>query len=165
MVKNPPTNAGDTGDAGLTPGSGRSPGGGNGNPLQYSCLKNLMDRGSWKATTYRSSKSQTQLSDWTQTHTIQPSTTSNWLDLRISLGVITGLVGGPGWELRGRPQEDLMHAPWLLRNSEPSKDAQDGKRSKDVLCAWMTLRKGNKMPWVTNWSHTGIPKLSLLTMV
>ena len=45
MVKNPPANAGDTRDAGLIPGSGRSPGGGNGNPLQYSCLGNPMDRG------------------------------------------------------------------------------------------------------------------------
>ena len=40
VVKNPPANAGDTGDTGLIPGSGKSPGGGNGNPLQYSCLKN-----------------------------------------------------------------------------------------------------------------------------
>ena len=40
MVKNLPANAGDTGDAGLIPGSGRSPGGGHGNPLQYSCLEN-----------------------------------------------------------------------------------------------------------------------------
>ena len=40
MVKNPPANAGDTGDMGSIPGSGRSPGGGNGNPLQYSCLEN-----------------------------------------------------------------------------------------------------------------------------
>ena len=47
MVKNPPANAG---DAGLIPGSGRSPGGGNGNPLQYSCLGNPMDRGAWRAT-------------------------------------------------------------------------------------------------------------------
>ena len=44
VVKNPPANAGDTRDAGLIPGSGRSPGGGNGNPLQYSCLGNPMDR-------------------------------------------------------------------------------------------------------------------------
>ena len=43
MVKNLPANAGDTEDMGLTPGSERSPGGGNGNPLQYSCLKNAMD--------------------------------------------------------------------------------------------------------------------------
>ena len=45
MVKNSPANAGDTEDVGSIPGSGRSPGGGNGNPLQYSCLENFMDRG------------------------------------------------------------------------------------------------------------------------
>ena len=44
-VKNLPANSGDIGDAGSIPGSGRSPGGGNGNPLQYSCLKNPMNRG------------------------------------------------------------------------------------------------------------------------
>ena len=44
MVKNLPTNAGDLGDTGLIPGSGRSPGGGHGNPLHYSCLENPMDR-------------------------------------------------------------------------------------------------------------------------
>ena len=49
MVKNPPANAGDVRDIGLILGSGRSPGEGNGNPLQYSCLGNLMDRGAWWA--------------------------------------------------------------------------------------------------------------------
>ena len=44
-VRNPPANAGDTGGAGLTPGSVTSPGGGADNPLQYPCLENLMDRG------------------------------------------------------------------------------------------------------------------------
>ena len=47
MVKNPPDNTEDVRDMGLIPGSGRSPGGGNGNPLQYSCLENPMDRGAW----------------------------------------------------------------------------------------------------------------------
>ena len=47
MVKNPPANAGDTGDLGSITGLGRSPGVGNGNPLQYSCLENSMDRGAW----------------------------------------------------------------------------------------------------------------------
>ena len=47
MIKTPPANAGDAGDIGLIPGSGRSPGEGNGNPLQYSCLENPMDRGTW----------------------------------------------------------------------------------------------------------------------
>ena len=45
MVKNPPANSGDAGEVGLNPGSGRSPGVGNGNPLQYSCLENSMERG------------------------------------------------------------------------------------------------------------------------
>ena len=49
-VKNPPPNAGDIGDVGSVPGLGRSPGGGNSNPLQYSCLENPMDRGAWWAT-------------------------------------------------------------------------------------------------------------------
>ena len=49
LVKNPPANAGDIRDAGSMPGSGRSPGVGNGNPLQYSCLENPVDRGAWRA--------------------------------------------------------------------------------------------------------------------
>ena len=63
VVKNPPANAGDAGDTGLIPGSGRSPGEGNGNPLQYSCLENPMDRGAWWATVHRVTKSQTELSN------------------------------------------------------------------------------------------------------
>ena len=47
MVKNPPANAVASGDAGLIPGSGRSPGGGNGSPFQYSCWDNPMGRGTW----------------------------------------------------------------------------------------------------------------------
>ena len=50
VVKNSPANAGATGDAGSIPGSRRSPGGGHGNPLQYSCLENPTDRGAWRAT-------------------------------------------------------------------------------------------------------------------
>ena len=49
MVKNQSANAGDTGDVGLIPGSGRSPRVRNGNMLQYSCLENSMDRGAWQA--------------------------------------------------------------------------------------------------------------------
>ena len=53
MVKTLPTNAGDAGDVGSIPGSGRSPEGGNGNPLQYSCLENAMDGGAWWAAVQR----------------------------------------------------------------------------------------------------------------
>ena len=49
MGKNPPANTGDARDAGSIPGSGRCPGGRHGNPLQYSCLENSMDRGAWQA--------------------------------------------------------------------------------------------------------------------
>ena len=63
MVKNLPAKAEDAGDSGLIPGLGRSPGIGNGNPLQYSCLGNPMDRGAWWATVHRAAKNQTRLSD------------------------------------------------------------------------------------------------------
>ena len=49
VVRNLPANAGDIRDTGSIPGSGRSPGEGNGNPFQYSCLENPMDRGAWRA--------------------------------------------------------------------------------------------------------------------
>ena len=66
MVKDPPADVGDPGDAGSIPGSGKSPGERNGNPLQYSCLENFVDRGAWRATVYRIAESQ-----------IQPSTKHN----------------------------------------------------------------------------------------
>ena len=56
-------NAGDAGDASSIPGSGRSPGGGHGNPLQYSCLENPTDKGAWQATVHGVTKSRTRLSD------------------------------------------------------------------------------------------------------
>ena len=61
MVENPSANAGYIRDTGSIPGSGKSPGGGYGNPLQYSYLENLMDRGAWRATVYRVAKSQTEV--------------------------------------------------------------------------------------------------------
>ena len=59
VVKNLPANAGDIRDTGLIPGLERFPGEGNGNPLQYSCLENLMDRGAWWATVHGVTKSRT----------------------------------------------------------------------------------------------------------
>ena len=59
MVKNPLANAEDGGDTSSIPGSGRSPGEGDGIPLQYSCLENSMDRGAWRAIVQRIPKSQT----------------------------------------------------------------------------------------------------------
>ena len=85
VVKNPPASAGDTGDAGSIPGWGRSPGVGNGNPLQYSCLRNPMDRGVWRATVHgvtTESGTTEQLSACTHTHT---HTHTHTLALSLSL--------------------------------------------------------------------------------
>ena len=65
VVKNLPTDAADMRDVGLIPGLGRSPGEGNGNPFQYPCLGNAMDRGAWWAAVHRAAKSWTGL----MTHT------------------------------------------------------------------------------------------------
>ena len=61
VIKNPPANAGDVRNKGSVPGPGRSPGGQHGNPLQYSCLENPMDRGAWWDTVLSVAKSGTQL--------------------------------------------------------------------------------------------------------
>ena len=63
MINNLPANAGDARDKSLIPGLGRSPGGGNGNLLQYSCLENSMDMGAWQATVYGVTES------WKRLHT------------------------------------------------------------------------------------------------
>ena len=78
MVKNPPANAGDVRETGSIPGLGRSSGGGHGNPLQDSCLKNSMDRGAWQAKArllaFAVAKSQTRLKRLSMhTHTVHPS--------------------------------------------------------------------------------------------
>ena len=67
MVKNLPANRGDEGDVGCIPGVGRSPGVGNGNPPQYSCLENTMDRGVWQAAVHGVAKGQIPLSTHTGT--------------------------------------------------------------------------------------------------
>ena len=59
VVNNPPANAGDLRDAGSISGSGKSPGKGHGNPLQYSCLENSIDRGAWRAKVHWVTQSQT----------------------------------------------------------------------------------------------------------
>ena len=70
VLKNLPANAGDVRDTGLIPGWGRSPRGGNGTPLQNSCLENPMDRGAWWATVHGVAESRTRLTE--QAHTCVP---------------------------------------------------------------------------------------------
>ena len=63
MIENLPATVGDARDGGSIPGLGRSPGGGKGNPLQYPCLENPVDRGAWWATVHAVSNSQTQMTN------------------------------------------------------------------------------------------------------
>ena len=75
VVKNLPPTAGDVKDSGLIPGSGRSPGGGHGNPLQGSCVENPMERRAWRATVHGVAKSRAQLKQ-ISTHTCSTEETS-----------------------------------------------------------------------------------------
>ena len=93
--------AGDTGDTGSIPGLERSSGGGHGNPLQYSCLKNLMARGAWKATVHGVAKSRTLLSYWAYIHVSQH--TSEFLFIHLILDIFCS-----SGEL-----EFLCCTPWL----------------------------------------------------
>ena len=87
VVKNLSANAGDTEDVGLIPGLGRSLGRGNGNPVQYSCLENPMDRGAWRSTVHGVTRSQTRLSNWAHTYT---QFVGNRADVFIILLIILG---------------------------------------------------------------------------
>ena len=78
MVKNPPANAGDIGDMGSIPRLGKSPGGGHGTPLQYSCLENPMVRGAWQVAVHGVAHIQTQLKQLS-THACSGMTETFWI--------------------------------------------------------------------------------------
>ena len=84
------------GDPGLISGSGSSPGEGNGNPLQHSCLENPMDGGAWWATVYGVAKSQTQLSNFTFSGSVGKESACNAGDLGSFLGLGRSPGGGHG---------------------------------------------------------------------
>ena len=159
LVKNPPANEGDSGDVGLIPGLGRSPGGGNGNPLQYSCLRNPMDRGACQATVYRVTKSWTQLSTHNNNKvfqilfsvvlekilasswiTIYSTCTKGWTSkqcpLRIELGI-------KGWTIFSRPRTRTTHCcrgggvhVWVLDSN-----AGAGRKFKLAGNSWTLIGK------------------------
>ena len=85
VIKNPPTNAGDIRDTSSIPGSGRSPGAGHGNPLQYSCLENPRLGGAWWAAVYGVARSQTRLK---QLSSSSSSSSSNMLFVKIEFKLV-----------------------------------------------------------------------------
>ena len=106
MVKNLPAKAGGARHTGLISGSRRSPGGGNGTPLQYSCLENPIDKGAWQATVHGVVKSCTRLSNWACRHVlIHLSTTSiSWASLPLDVSCL------PAWGIG----ELGPHFSWFL---------------------------------------------------
>ena len=111
MVKNLPASVGDSGDSGLLPGLGRYPGEGKGNPLQYPCLENLMDRGAWRATVHKVTKSQTQLKPlrlYLYSHIISPLSLSQIIYIYDLID--DWLFGGEVSDLHGSTQtQQLWH--------------------------------------------------------
>ena len=85
--KNPPANSGDVRDVGSIPGLGRLPGGRHDNPVQYSCLKNTMDRGAWQAAVCRITKSQIRLKLLAHTQIFSISAAKNIINLILVLTI------------------------------------------------------------------------------
>ena len=96
VIKNLPASAGDVRDTGSIPGSGRSPGEGNGNPLQYSCLENPMDRGACWATAHRVAESD--VTEWLSTTLVylQNIHKANMCHCSSVLRSVKGCLGAPG---------------------------------------------------------------------
>ena len=127
VVKNSPANAGDTKDVGSIPGSGRYPGGGHGNPFQYSCLENPMDREAWRATVHSVTKSQTRLK-WHSTHA-QP------IILQISRSVISDSLQPQGLQCARPPYPSPT--PGVHTNSCPL--------SRWCYYTWKHVKQRNKV--------------------
>ena len=125
-VKNPPSSAGDPRDTASTPGLGRSPGGGNGNPLQNSCLVNPMDRGAWRATVHGVAKSRPWLSNWAWCHLYLKKLEKNVFNLSPSKKQANKTQQHyflEKWQYYTENQEqpkNAQHCHWCTRMSQPA---------------------------------------------
>ena len=146
-------NAGDTGSI---PGSGRSPGGGHGNPLQYSCLENPMDRGAWQATFHRVAKSRTWLKELhTHTHTH----THGRFGRENRLVFVSDGFHFSQWNRRGRGHQLSMggravgdgrsrYETVVSRNENDSLPEQPGQAESPLESRDWILSKMNLLSWV-----------------
>ena len=131
MVKNLPASAGDTGDTGSVPGSGRSPGEGNGNVLQYSCLGNPIDRRAWRATVHGFAE------DLNRTKQ-KVKEESEKVGLKFNIQKTKIMASGPitSWEIDGETVETV--ADFIL---EGSKITADGDCSHEIKRCLLLGRK------------------------
>ena len=109
MVKNLACDTEDTGDVGSIPGLGRSSGGGNGNPLQYSCLENPVDRGALHATVHGVTKNQTPMKQLSMHEHLGIFLVVQWLSLRVPIPGGLGLTPGQGTRSH-MPKLKITHA-------------------------------------------------------
>ena len=129
------------GDLGLIPGLGRSPGEGNGLPLQYSCLENHTDRGAWQVTVCRVTKNQTWLSDshtHTHTHTHTVSIHFCWIVCKGSLACVSYWV----WVHFNSVQQDFILLSKLRKQPLSGTCCSHGKR-KRIMSWLLKLLQGN----------------------
>ena len=108
VVKNIPANSRDTANTSSIPGSGKSPGEGNGSPLQYSCLENSMDRGVWHGIVHKVAKSCTRLSDWARMNTRSQIDLNGFLCILMLLLMTTTLCNHDKITLRAKTQMRMM---------------------------------------------------------
>ena len=150
VVKNPSAKAGGIRDESSIPELGRSPGGGHGNPLQYSCLENPMDRGACQATVRGVAKSWTRLSDWTELNVCVHSR-SLWSYLTFCYPMDCNL---PGSSVRGILQARILE--WVaMPSSRGSSQPSDRTRVSYISCVGR---------WVLYClHHLGSPNLSKST--
>ena len=135
VVKNLPASAGDLGDVGSIPGSGRSPRKGNGSPFQYSCLENPMDRGAWWATVHRVTKSWTRLSVHASRSPLVLKGTSLEQFCRLTSRQGHGQAPSRVLPCFSSPQNYTACPLWLLRLLAASKLAvQRGLSASHPLC-------------------------------
>ena len=113
VVKNLPADAGNIRDVGLIPGSGRSPGGGHGNPFQASCLENPMDRGDWQAMVHRVAKRETQLKWFSIANSSDQTAATPYMSPEKTQDVRTQDTGPDNW---GTHQRNYFSEPRLLHS-------------------------------------------------
>ena len=160
VVKNLPANAGGIRDSSLIPGLGRSSEGGNGNPLQYSCLENPMDRGTWRATVHGVAKSWTRLS--THAHILK----IYWICYSIASILCFGFFCSRSYEILApspgiKPTLSALEGPGKSRvccSKPPSTASLVAQMVKNLPGCW---RPGfspwvGKIPWRREWQPTPI---------
>ena len=155
VVKNPPANTGDLRDPGCIPGSGRSPGGGHGNPLQCHCLGDPMDRGAWRAVVHMVRKSQIQLK-WLKMH--KPMGTGFWIShLKFKCNTVNH--GEMSHSISNKEETNGKRHFLLVSSLRPY-------RVNNRLWAVICISPTKKISWMTLFqlsTATSLPSLTTVT--